>query len=105
MVTVVGAHAAGELNEIITGGVRDVPGRTMFEKMQYLETKADDLRQFLLNEPRGRVNQCVNLVLPPTHPEADADVAVIVRDEDSGEERCFRIELSDGEAAPCGPAP
>ena len=66
MVTVVGAHAAGELNEVITGGVRDVPGRTMFEKMQYLETKADDLRQFLLNEPRGRVNQCVNLVLPPT---------------------------------------
>lgn len=35
MVTVVGAHAAGELNEVITGGVRDVPGRTMFEKMQY----------------------------------------------------------------------
>ena len=32
MVTVVGAHAAGELNEVITGGVRDVPGRTMFER-------------------------------------------------------------------------
>ena len=77
MVTVVGAHAAGELNEVITGGVRDVPGRTMFEKMQYLETKADDLRQFLLNEPRGRVNQCVNLVLPPTHPDADAGFVIM----------------------------
>jgi proline racemase len=80
MVTVVGAHAAGELNEIITGGVRDVPGRTMFEKMRYLETEADDLRQFLLNEPRGRVNQCVNLVLPPTHPDADAGFVIMESD-------------------------
>jgi proline racemase len=80
MVTVVGAHAAGELNEVITGGVLDVPGRTMFEKMQYLESKADELRQFLLNEPRGRVNQCVNLILPPTHPEADAGFVIIESD-------------------------
>jgi proline racemase len=80
MVTVVGAHAAGELNEVITGGVLDVPGRTMFEKMQYLETRADDLRQFLLNEPRGRVNQCVNLVLPPTHPDADAGFVIMESD-------------------------
>lgn len=80
MVTVVGVHAAGELNEVITGGVRDVPGRTMFEKMQYLEAKVDDLRQFLLNEPRGRVNQCVNLVLPPTHPDADAGFVIMESD-------------------------
>ena len=77
MITVVGAHACGELNEVITGGVRDVPGRTMFEKMQYVEQHADDLRQFLLNEPRGKVNQCVNLVLPPTRPEADAGFVII----------------------------
>ncbi len=80
MITVVGAHAAGELNEVITGGVRDVPGRTMFEKMQYLERHGDDLRKFLLNEPRGRVNQCVNLVLPPTHPDADAGFVIIESD-------------------------
>jgi proline racemase len=77
MITVVGAHAAGELNEVITGGVLDVPGRSMFEKMQYLETKDDFLRQFLLNEPRGKVNQCVNLVLPPTRPEADVGYVIM----------------------------
>lgn len=71
MVTVIGAHAAGEHNEVITGGVLDVPGRTMFDKMRYLETEADDLRRFLLNEPRGKVSQCVNLVLPSSHPDAD----------------------------------
>ncbi|MFC7397349.1 proline racemase family protein [Chelatococcus sp. GCM10030263] len=80
MITVVGAHAAGELNEVITGGVLDVPGASMFEKMKYLETKGDDLRQFLLNEPRGKVTQCVNLVLPPTRPEADAGFVIIESD-------------------------
>ena len=71
MINVVGAHVGGELNEVITGGVLDVPGRTMFDKMQYLETRADSMRLFLLNEPRGKVSQCVNLVLPSSHPEAD----------------------------------
>src|SRR5580692_7859385 len=80
MINVVGAHACGELNEVITGGVRDVPGKTMFEKMQYVEKHADYLRQFLLNEPRGKVNQCVNLVLPPTTPEADVGYVIIESD-------------------------
>jgi proline racemase len=80
MVNVVGVHAAGELNEVITGGVLDVPGASMFEKMQYLESKADDLRNFLLNEPRGRVTQCVNLVLPATRPEADAGFVIMESD-------------------------
>ena len=79
-VTVVGAHAAGELNEVITGGGLDVPGRSIFEKMKYLQSNSDELRQFLLNEPRGRVNQCVNLVLPATVPEADAGFVIMESD-------------------------
>jgi proline racemase len=77
MVTVVGVHAEGELNEVITGGVLDVPGGTMFEKMQWLEREGDDLRKFLLYEPRGKVTQCVNLVLPPSRPEADAGFVIM----------------------------
>lgn len=80
MINVVGVHAAGELNEVITGGVLDVPGASMFEKMQYLQNKADDLRNFLLNEPRGRVTQCVNLVLPATKPEADVGFVIMESD-------------------------
>ena len=71
MIHVVGVHTAGELNEVITGGVIDVPGRTMFDKMLYLQNEADGMRQFLLHEPRGKVAQCVNLVLPATNAEAD----------------------------------
>jgi len=77
MITVVGAHAEGEPNEVITGGVLDVPGATMFEKARWLETQGDDLRAFLLHEPRGKVSQCTNLVLPSQHPEAAAGYIII----------------------------
>jgi proline racemase len=77
MITVVGAHAAGEPNEVITGGVLDVPGMTMFDKMTYLQNERDDLRQFLLHEPRGKVSQCVNLVLPTSHPDADVGFVIM----------------------------
>jgi proline racemase len=77
MINVVGVHTGGELNEVITGGVLDVPGATMFDKMNYLRTQGDDLRQFLLNEPRGRISQCVNLVLPSSHPLATAGFVIM----------------------------
>ncbi|WP_322054478.1 proline racemase family protein [Paraburkholderia bannensis] len=77
MVNVVGVHTGGERNDVITGGVLNVPGDTMFDKMKYLETQGDDLRKFLLQEPRGSVTQCVNLVLPSSHPEADAGFVIM----------------------------
>jgi proline racemase len=77
LINVVGVHAEGEHNEVITGGVIDVPGRTMFEKMTFLQTQGDELRQFLLHEPRGKVAQCVNLVVSPTRPEADAGFIIM----------------------------
>lgn len=68
--TVVGAHAEGEVGKVVTGGVVDVPGETMFDKKRYLETKADGLRKFLLFEPRGAAVNSANLVLPSNHPKA-----------------------------------
>jgi proline racemase len=65
-VTVV-AHAEGEANDVIVGGVLPPPGATMFERMRHLETRADELRQMLLFDPRG-VARCVNLVTPPCDP-------------------------------------
>lgn len=34
--------------------------------------------------------------------DEDQTVAVIVRDDDTGREQCFRVDLSTGETAPCG---
>ncbi len=77
MITAVDAHACGEPGRVITGGVLDVPGRTMFEKKVYLETHADHIRKRMLREPRGYPAANCNLILPPTHPEADAGFVIM----------------------------
>ncbi len=77
MITAVDAHACGEPGRVITGGVLDVPGKTMFEKKTYLETQADHLRLRMLREPRGYPAANCNLILPPTHPEADAGFVIM----------------------------
>ncbi len=77
MITAVDAHAAGEHGRVIVGGVLDVPGKTMFEKMVYLRDHADGLRKRMLREPRGYPSANCNLILPPTHPEADAGFVIM----------------------------
>jgi proline racemase len=81
MISAVDAHACGEPGRVITGGVLDVPGKTMFEKKVYLETRADDLRKLMLREPRGYPASNCNLILPPTHPEADAGFVIMEQTE------------------------
>jgi proline racemase len=77
MITAVDAHACGEPGRVITGGVLDVPGKTMFEKKVWLETHADHIRKRMLREPRGYPAANCNLILPPTHPEADAGFVIM----------------------------
>ncbi|HDR9173107.1 TPA: proline racemase family protein [Burkholderia vietnamiensis] len=68
--TMVGCHAEGEVGNVVTGGLFDVPGGTMFEKMLHLEEHADQLRKICLFEPRGAVNHNINFILPPCDPRA-----------------------------------
>jgi proline racemase len=77
MIQAVDTHACGEPGRVIVGGVLDVPGSTMFEKMRYLETEADELRLRMLREPRGYPAANCNLILPPTHPDADAGYVIM----------------------------
>src|SRR5205814_7489325 len=77
MITAVDAHAGGEPGRVITGGVLDVPGRTMFEKRTYLLEHADWLRKRMLREPRGYPGLCCNVILPPTMAEADAGFVIM----------------------------
>ena len=57
---------------VITGGVGYIPGASVQEKMRWLEANDDQLRQLMLREPRGYPAHCCNLLVPPSHPEADA---------------------------------
>jgi proline racemase len=73
----VDAHAAGEPGRVIVGGVENVPGATMFDKMTWLQANRDDLRLRMLREPRGYPAANCNLILPSNHPEADAGYVIM----------------------------
>src|SRR5215475_12232871 len=77
LISAVDAHACGEPGRVITGGVLDVPGNTMFEKKCWLEQNADYIRKRMLREPRGYPASNCNLILPSTHPEADAGYVIM----------------------------
>ena len=76
-ITAVDLHACGEPGRVITDGVPDVPGRTMFEKKVWLEQNADGLRKRMLREPRGYPAANCNLLLPPTDPRAHAGFIIM----------------------------
>lgn len=80
LITVVGAHAEGEVGRVITGGVLPPRGATMLERMHNLERDSPWLRDMLLFDPRGSVNAAVNLITPPIL--AEADIGMIVMESD-----------------------
>lgn len=75
--TVVGVHAEGEYGKVITGGVVDVPGKTMFDKMVHLRDHDDGLRKLCLFEPRGAAVHSCNIVLPSNNPKAQAGYVIM----------------------------
>src|SRR4051812_23717081 len=65
----VDTHAEGEPSRIVIGGVLDVPGETMLDKMRALE--ADDrLRRALLFEPRGSAPLSADVIFPSSRADA-----------------------------------
>lgn len=69
IVHVVSCHAAGEVGDVIVGGVPPPPGDTIWEQSRFIATD-ETLRNFMLNEPRGGVFRHVNLLVPPKDPSA-----------------------------------
>lgn len=78
--TMVEAHAEGEVGRVVTGGVLDLPGETMVDKMNFLNHEDDSLRRFCVFEPRGHAAMSTNLLFPPTRPEADAGFIILQGD-------------------------
>jgi proline racemase len=80
VITVVGAHAEGEIGRVITGGVLAPPAASMFDRQQLFQRDQDWLRGMLLSDPRGSVNTAVNLITPAISSEADFGMIVIESD-------------------------
>ncbi len=72
---VISCHAEGEVGDVIVDGVAPPPGDTLWEQRNFI-AEDNQLRQFVLNEPRGGVFRHVNLLVPPKNP--DADIAWII---------------------------
>lgn len=74
------AHAEGEVGRVITSGVMDIPGKSMLEKMNYINHVDDSLRRFCVFEPRGYAPMSTNVLLPPTRDDCDLGFIVMQGD-------------------------
>jgi proline racemase len=76
MINAVDTHA-GIPMRVVTGGLPHIPGTTVHDKMKWLEENDDQLRKLLLREPRGYPAHCCNILVPPSHPEAQAGYIIM----------------------------
>lgn len=77
----VDVHCAGEIGRLVTGGVMDIPGATMADKLRHLNEGNDSLRRFLCSEPRSGPAGSFCLLLPACDPAADVGFIVLQPDQ------------------------
>src|SRR6218665_1073123 len=74
-------HCEGEIGKVAIGGVPKIPGNSIAEQLNYINTVDDSLRRFLCLEPRAASIGSVNLLVPPKRPEADAGFIILQADQ------------------------
>lgn len=74
IIIAVDSHTMGEPTRVVTGGIPNIPGRSMPEKKDFLEKHMDHLRKALMLEPRGHDDMFGAIITAPTVPEADLGV-------------------------------
>jgi proline racemase len=77
----VDVHCAGEIGRVITGGVLNVPGATMADKLHHLNAVDDSLRRWLCSEPRSAPAGSFCLLTPACDPRADVGFIVLQPDQ------------------------
>lgn len=77
----VDVHCEGEIGRVITGGVLNVPGATMAEKLHHLNAVDDGLRRWLCSEPRSGPAGSFCLLTPACDPGADVGFIVLQPDQ------------------------
>ncbi|WP_440556636.1 proline racemase family protein [Streptomyces sp. SCPE 10] len=76
-ISAVDSHTEGMPTRVVTGGVGPVPGDTMAERRRHAVRHLDELRRFLVDEPRGHAAMSGAILQPPTRPDADWGVLYI----------------------------
>jgi proline racemase len=73
----VDSHTEGMPTRVVTGGIGTVPGATMNERRLWFREHRDDVRNFLMNEPRGHAAMSGAILQPSTRPDCDYGVLYI----------------------------
>ncbi|MBC7463197.1 MAG: proline racemase family protein [Actinobacteria bacterium] len=76
-VTTVESHTEGMPTRVVTSGVGEIPGDTMFARRQYFMDHMDEIRQWLMFEPRGHSAMSGAILQQPTRKDADWGVVYI----------------------------
>ncbi len=71
------SHTEGMPTRVVVGGVGTLPGATAEERRQHVIAERDDLRTFLMYEPRGHAAMSGAILQPPLRPDADWGVVFI----------------------------
>lgn len=80
-------HAAGEPCRVLYEACYNLPGKTMRERRDYMQEHLDDLRKFLMQEPRGHKEMFGSILCRPVNPDADA--GIIYTDSDGYLDMCI----------------
>lgn len=67
-------HTCGETFRLVTQGLPKIPGKTIVERIAWLEQNADHYRRAVLLEPRGHKDLYGGYLTEPVSPEADFGV-------------------------------
>lgn len=81
----------GAESRVITGGIPYIPGKSVIEKTDYLINNMDEIRKFVLLEPRGKRNLSGAVITEPASP--DTDLSVIFMDKE-GYGNCYVEDLA-----------
>ncbi|MSY99602.1 MAG: proline racemase, partial [Actinobacteria bacterium] len=76
-VTTVESHTEGMPTRVVISGIEEIPGATMFEKRLYFMEHMDEIRQWLMYEPRGHSAMSGAILQKSTRPDADWGVVYI----------------------------
>ncbi|MDP2086063.1 MAG: proline racemase family protein [Gemmobacter sp.] len=77
----VDVHCAGEIGRVITGGVLNIPGATVADKLHHLNRVDDGLRRWLCSEPRSGPAGSFCLLTPACDPAADVGLIILQPDQ------------------------
>ncbi len=73
-ITTTDYHTGGEPFRIVTGGVPALEGRTVPERRRWAAANLDEVRQLLVNEPRGHADMYGGFVTPADDDDGDLGV-------------------------------